>query len=91
MDRSTADILEQLRQAGAFMPGTLPPSSMGFASLDDNISILRAQGPTPGIPLQQTPGPDHYPHGRRQHASSPAGSTVDFMRETGMPIIGRSS
>jgi hypothetical protein len=56
MDRSTADILEQLRQGGAFMPGTLPPTAMGFPDLGDTMSILRGQGPTPGIPQQQTPG-----------------------------------
>ena len=30
MDKATADVPEQTRQAGIFMPGTLSPSALGF-------------------------------------------------------------
>jgi|SRR5262245_48952354 len=33
MDPTIANVLEELRQAGAYMPGTLPATGFGFPSL----------------------------------------------------------
>src|SRR5262245_51139443 len=42
------ETLRQLREAGVFMPGTLPQTAMGFPDL----SVLGGQGAIPGRPLQ---------------------------------------
>jgi len=47
MDKPTADVLEQMRQAGIFMPGTLPPTAMGFP----HPSTLQCIGPFCMSPL----------------------------------------
>ena len=55
MDRTTADIVAEMQRYGITRFGELPPSALGFPDLGDNVSIVRRQGPTPGVTLQQTP------------------------------------
>src|SRR5262245_1252766 len=64
MDPETAAALAQLREAGAFMPGTLPQT--GFGAPD--LSVLRGRGAIPGIPLGATYTPNplaNYPMARQ--------------------------
>jgi len=73
MDRTTADIVAEMQRYGITRFGELPPSALGFPDLGDNVSIVRWQGPTPGVPLQQTPGSAPLPAGRPR-LLSPSGS-----------------
>ena len=56
MDPATATVLEELRQAGAFMPGTLPAAGFGFPSLATPAAAEPAP-PDLGPYVRQLPAP----------------------------------
>src|SRR5262245_46851486 len=80
MDPETAAVLAQLREAGAFMPGSLPQTGFGMPDL----SILRGQGAIPGIPLQQGGNPlANYPQARQ-----PGGGFGAFIDRSAPELVG---
>jgi len=77
------DMLRQLREAGAFMPGTLPPSAFGFGPADD-LAIMNGQGAIPGLPLNARANPlANYPQARQ-----PGESWGSFLDRQAPELVG---
>src|SRR5262245_26883513 len=57
MDPTIANALEELRQAGAYMPGTLPQSGFGFPALPTPAAAQPAAS-APDIDAGNIPPPD---------------------------------